>query len=279
MAEHALRVYPLPTWLDTGRLLGAGFELEALAPGLRLARAVLDTERAADVQARLRGVGLGGHALVCEVTPGLPRTAVRKARLEEARRLRDKGVGFAREGTRLDAAARVGLTPEALALAIGRRARRRVEHVVDLCAGAGGNAIGFARAGCSVTAIERDEHRVAMLRHNARVYGVAAQIEVVVDDVPAWLARAEQRNPSRSRRRVLWFIDPPWGGRYDAACVRLEDLPPIEQVLALRPESQPLWAKLPPSFDVSALQSVRPRALFGAGEGDARRVKLLLLEL
>lgn len=286
MGDHEVRVFPLPAWLDAARLLGEGFSLEALEVREQAARsacAVLDAERAADLQARLLGVGLGGARVVCEVTPALPRSVVRKARLDEARRRREKSPGFTRTGARLDAQARLGLTPEALALAMGRRARRRFERVVDLCAGAGGSAIGFARAGCSVTAIERDEARVGMLRHNARLYGVASKIEIVHGDALDFLAahRSSKRASSKPAHE-LWFVDPPWGGadgKYDSTRVGITDLPPLARVLAARPSSQALWAKLPPTFDVSELSGARARAVFGVGAGDAQRVKLVLLEL
>ncbi|MFI5308607.1 MAG: methyltransferase domain-containing protein, partial [Polyangiales bacterium] len=144
------------------------------------AQADLDRPEAADLQARLRGVGLGGARLSIEISPPLPRSAVRAAAVTEARRHRTGSVGFSRKGARLDAEARRSLTPEALALALGRRARRA--RVLDACCGAGGNAIGFARAGCAVVAVEQDEARLAMAEHNARLYGVASQIRFVAGD-------------------------------------------------------------------------------------------------
>jgi predicted RNA methylase len=268
-STHAVRVWPLPSWLDQRKLLGPGAFRFGDAGDRRLwAQADLDRKDAADLQARLRGVGLGGSRLSIEISPPLPRAAIRAAAVIEARRHRMGSPGFSRKGARLDAEGRRSLTPEALALALGRRARR--VRVVDACCGAGGNAIGFARAGCAVTAVERDEARLAMARHNAHLYGVASQIRFVVGDAREAIATLDAD---------LLFVDPPWGGRYDKARVTLADLPLLESLLALRARFLRLWAKVPPSFDERSVPDARPRAVFGVGEGDAQRVKFVLLEM
>ncbi len=270
MRNHRVRVSPLPPWLPARQLLGPGrWRLSALPGGDALAaQADLPAIAAADLGARLRGVGLAGHVLVIEVDPALPRSVVRTARLAEARRLRAGSTGFARSGTRLDAEARRSLTPEALALALGRRARGA--HVLDAACGAGGNAIGFARAGCRVTALELDAGRLVMARANARVYGVADRIRFIAGDaldlVPGLPAD-------------LLFVDPPWGERYDKRRTVLADLPLLDQLLERGTRCKRVWAKVPPSFDPGSVAGARARAVFGVGEGDARRVKFLILEL
>jgi hypothetical protein len=270
MRNHRVRVSPLPPWLPLRQLLGPGrWQISALAEGgLLAAQAELPREVAADLSARLRGVGIAGNTLAIEIDPALPRAAIRAARLSEARRMRAGSEGFSRPGTRLDAQARRSLTPEALALALGRRARG--VHVLDATCGAGGNAIGFARAGCRVTAVELDAERLALARANARVYRVSDRIRFITGDaleiVPGVAAD-------------LLFIDPPWGERYDRRRVVLEGLPLLEALLAYRALFERVWAKVPPSFDPASIPGARARAVFGAGEGDGRRVKFLLLEL
>ncbi len=273
---HRVRVFGLPRWLERERLLGPGTWVERAgedegaggeAGGLWV-EAELDTKAAADLAARLRGVGLGGRALTLEVEPSLPRAAVRAARTEEARRYRAGSVGFEQTGARLDEEGRRSLTPEALALELGRRARGR--RVVDACAGAGGNAIGFARAGCAVTAIELDAERLAHARHNARLYGVEQRIRFVHADAREALAAVDAE---------LLFIDPPWGAQYDKARVVVDELPLLSELLAHAPRFAACWLKLPPSFDPASVPGAQPSAWFGSGEGDARRVKFLLLEL
>jgi SAM-dependent methyltransferase len=269
MRVHRVRVYSLPVWLDFQRLLGPfAWQTSFAADGAALcAEAELSRTDAADVEARLRGVGIGGCEPTVEIDPPLPRAAVRQARLAEARRYRRGTPGFARAGTRLDAEARRSLTPEALALELAQRAAGA--HVLDVTCGAGGNAIAFARAGCRVTAVELDRARLAMARWNARVYGVEDQIQFIEGDA---------RHVAASAGADLLFIDPPWGGRYDKRRVTLAELPLLEELLPLRSRFARVWGKVPPSFDVRAV-SARPRAVFGAGEGDARRVKFLLLEI
>ncbi len=265
---HHVRVHPLPHWLDAHRLLGVpGFVLEPLGDGFVSAQAQLPRAQAADVAARLRGLGFGGRRLCCELTPALDRSVVRGARTADARRRRDTSVGFSRAGTRLDAEGRYSLTPEGLALWLGEQAAGR--SVLDCGCGAGGNAIGFARAGCRVIAVEQDAARLALAKHNALVYGVAERIEFVHGD--ALRVAAEQVAD-------LLFVDPPWGGDYDHLSTMLQQLPLLEQLLPLRQRFAELWAKVPPSFDPSSVPDASARAVFGMAEGDASRVKFLWLQ-
>ena len=217
---HHVRVRPLPRWLDWQRLLGPGQWNASELTGEHLeAQAALGREAAADLAARLRGVGIGGSLLTVDISPPLQRKELREAFADEARRYRKGSPGFTRASTRLDDEGRMSLTPEALAHAMGERARGL--RVIDACAGAGGNAIGFARAGCSVTAIEIDRDRLAMAMHNAKIYGVAGQIEFLCGDARAMVP---------DLHADLLFIDPPWGGSYNKERVALQDLPPCEHL-------------------------------------------------
>jgi SAM-dependent methyltransferase len=267
MSVHVVRVSPLPDWLDWRRLLGPGAWRAAPNSDAGSAyQAELERADAADLAARLRGVGIGGASLNVEVQPPLPRSAVRRARADEARRYRAGSAGFERAGARIDAEGKRSLTPEALALQLGLEARGA--HVLDACCGAGGNAIGFARAGCRVTAIELDPARLELARHNARVYGVADSIRFLVGDARTLIPNLDAD---------LLFVDPPWGERYDKDRVVLADLPLLAALLPARARFARTWLKVPPSFDPACVAGARPHAWFGAGEGDARRVKFLLL--
>jgi len=77
------------------------------------------------------------------------------------------------------------------------------ESVVDAFCGAGGSAIGFARKGKKVVAIDNDAHRLSMARHNAKLFGVDENIEFIQGDCRDII-------PSFSTDSV--FLDPPWGG-------------------------------------------------------------------
>ncbi len=250
----------LPAWLDAAQLLGPG----DWVPTEDGHAAELPTEVAAALDARLRGVVLGGERVVVTVRPPLKRPAVRAARLEDARRRRDTTPGFDRPGTRLDDEGRWSLTPAALALALGRRAGGVT--VFDACCGCGGNAIGFARAGCRVVAVERDGARLDLARHNARVYGVSDRIRFVV-------GRAEDH--ALAAGADLWFVDPPWMVE-GVVATSVAALPPLGDLLAL-PHPR-VWVKVPPAFPPAALGGA-VRAWFGEAEGDQRRVKFLLVDL
>lgn len=268
-APHHVRVRPLPAWLEPAPLLGPGeWQVQADADGTRIASAELSGPFAADLCARLRGVGVGGAPLVVEVSPPLSRTQVRAGRHAEALRMREGSPGFLRRGTRCDPEARWSLTPEPLALELGRRARGR--SVLDAGCGAGGNTLGFARAGCTVAAVESDPERLACARHNAALYGVSDRIRFIAGD-----AREEV---TRSTAEVL-FVDPPWGRDYDKHRMQLADLPLLTALLPHRPRFHEMWVKVPPSFDPASVPGARAEAWFGCGRGDAHRIKFLLLIL
>lgn len=263
---HRVFVTGLLPWIEPGRLLGPGnWTLEA-----RSANTQLPTHAAADLDARLRGVSIGGSAIGLAAVPPLPRAAVRAARTTDARRRRDASPGFSRPEVRLDEEGRVSLTPEALALALGERFTGRV--VVDAGCGAGGNTIGFARAGCRVIAAEHDRKRLADARHNAGVYGVGPRIDFVLDDALAVATRYADPD-------AVLFLDPPWGVDWDRSGMGLGAFPLVEACFAagLPGRYGTTVVKVPPSFRVGELVGSRPEAVYGVGGGDARRVKFLLL--
>lgn len=267
MSLHTVEVGPLPPWLDAPRLLGPG-DLTLSATEPRTATLQLDTAAAADLAARLRGLGLAGQALEVRIDPPLPRSAVRAARTVDARRRWESSPGFSKADVRIDEEGRFSLTPEALALAMGRRAGKGT--VLDAGCGAGGNTIGFARAGCTVLAVEANAARLAMARHNARLYGVAARCQFEVGDAVEWAQRAQAS---------LLFVDPPWGQDWSRTCTRLADLPLLAALLPLRGRFERFWIKAPSSFDTSELPAARVTPFFGVGEGDRQRIKFLLIEL
>lgn len=276
MAVHQVRVGPLPDWLDVPRLLGptgepdGAWQLSRGEHGL-LACATLSSAAAADLAARLRGLGFDGTPLVCEIAPPLSRSLVRRARTDDARRRRATTPGFLRAGTRDDEIGRMSLTPEPLAMRMAAWAQGRV--VVDAGCGIGGNAIAFARAGCRVLAIEADPERLELARHNAAVYGVANQIELVHADALALV-------PARQDPEAILFIDPPWGADWSRGSCGLADLPLLVALLPHAAGYAALWAKVPPSFATKQLLdggSGRVDAFFGEAEGDHRRVKFVLV--
>ena len=162
----------------------------------------------------------------------------------------------------LDAHSRMGLTPEALALEMAEPVRGL--RILDLCCGAGGNAIGFARQGCSVLAIDNNPERLEQARHNARVYGVDRRIE---------LRRAEAESCAAIDADLV-FINPPWGADWNHVSTTWDSFPRLlDWVASVR--APRTWLKLPPSFVPTAQWAVQP--YFGHTSGDRHRVKFLLL--
>jgi SAM-dependent methyltransferase len=267
--SHRVKIEPLPRWLDWRRLLGPGpWEQHEIAGDAWRVTGELPRSSAADLEARLRGVSLGGTRLMLEISPKLHRSDVRKARLEEARRYRKGSPGFSHALVQLDETARRSLTPEALALHMGERVAGL--RVIDACCGAGGNAIGFARAGCAVTAIDIDSRRVAMAKHNAALYGVSHRIEFVCGDALDVVPKLQGD---------VLFIDPPWATALDTVRITPSDLPPLQALLHCSHSLKHVWAKVPPAFDPTSLPGCSVEALFGTGEGDHLRVKFLLVQL
>lgn len=265
-----VRVAPLPAWLEVVRLLGDfPWQQEALADGSRAATARLPVTEAALLQARLRGLGMEGHPLQVTTRPALHRTEVREGRLQEARARRVGTLGFSRSDARAEGEGRYSLTPEPLALALGKAAGGR--SVVDACCGSGGNAIAFARLGSSVVAIDIAPERLAEARGNARVYGVEERIRFIEGDALALLATLSAD---------ILFVDPPWGESYDKLRTDRRALPLLDQLLRL-PLSQfgEVWLKVPASFVTGEVAGGRVRAWFGEAPGDRHRIKFLQVSL
>ncbi|MCB9675698.1 MAG: class I SAM-dependent methyltransferase [Alphaproteobacteria bacterium] len=252
-----VRVGGVPDWVDVHRLLDAG----DWARDGDVWTAERTAAEAADLDARLRNLGMGGRAFEVSIDPPPKRPLVRAARAEDARRRRDTTPGFTRPGAKVDADGKRFLTPEKLALALGKRANADV--VVDATAGCGGNAIGFARAGCAVIAVELDADRLALARENARVYGVSDRITFVCADAVERLATLSGD---------LLFLDPPWGEPDRIAC---REVPLLDALLHAGRHFERIWVKVPPSF--VGLPGFAMEAWFGHAPGDRQRVKFVLL--
>jgi predicted RNA methylase len=268
-----VRIEPLPRWIDRARLLGAEF---ASGAGSAAAEAELAPQAAAELCARLRGLGIDGVPLTMTVTPPLGRSLVRAARLLDARARRETTPPFLHPAARASGEGRYSLTPEALAMKLAQRVAG--QRIVDTCCGSGGNAIAFARAGCAVTAIDLDAERLAEAAHNAGLYGVAQRIRFVHGDACALVPQLSAD---------VLFVDPPWGQDYDKRATTLSDLPLLAALLVLPSEARArygtAWLKLPASFATHSLPNAggeqNVEAVFGEGRGDFRRIKFILAVL
>lgn len=106
-----------------------------------------------------------------------------------------------------------GVTPEPIANKIAEHvaaAPKSKSVLIDAFAGAGGNAIAFARSGRwkQIFAVEKDPHVMACAKHNAEVYGVHKQIWWVDGDVFEKLGRQLKA----VTKNAVIFASPPWGG-------------------------------------------------------------------
>lgn len=264
-----VRVERLPRWLDLARFLGPEF---ARGADVEIAEATLSAAAAAELCARLRGLGVDGAPLSVQVKPALGRSLVRAARLADARARRETTKAFLRTGARASGEGRYSLTPELLAVRVA--AELAGKRVVDACCGSGGNAVAFARAGCEVVAIDIDQERLAEAAHNAALYGVAPRIRFLLGDACALL-------PELSAD--VLFADPPWGRDYDKRATSRAELPLLDALLALPEAVRARFAtwllKLPSSFATSSLPAAQLRAVFGEAPGDYRRIKFILATL
>ena len=121
------------------------------------------------------------------------------------------------EGICLDEQGLYSVKPEAIALHVARTLPG--DTVLDAFCGVGGSAIGFARAGRRVLAVEIDAARLEMAKHNARLYGVADRIA---------FAHGDARDALRTGGFDAVNLDPPWGGPdyYKLPAFRLADFAP-----------------------------------------------------
>ncbi|KAJ9461819.1 Trimethylguanosine synthase [Diplonema papillatum] len=113
-------------------------------------------------------------------------------------------------GVWMDEESWYSVTPEAIAKHIAERCQSvRHDVVIDGFCGAGGNTIQFAKIAKSVIAFDIDPAKLAIARHNARVYGVDHKIEFILGDFTKMIPTLEAD---------IVFLSPPWGGpRYNLA--------------------------------------------------------------
>lgn len=85
---------------------------------------------------------------------------------------------------------------------------------MDAFCGVGGNAIAFAQTCERVIAIDNDETRLRLARHNAAIYGVVNRIEFILGDFVQFAKTLVRRDEAREGGRVVdvIFLSPPWGG-------------------------------------------------------------------
>ncbi|MFP4439336.1 MAG: class I SAM-dependent methyltransferase [Chloroflexaceae bacterium] len=143
---------------------------------------------------------------------------------------------------------REALEQASSAAVAAHRARRFADyaHVADLGCGIGGDALALAAAGRQVTAVDRDEVRLALARANAAALGLAAQMtfiqaDLLVDPPPpadALFCDPGRRSGGRRRFRVEQYE------------------PPLAHVLGWRAQIPALAVKLAPGVDLAELAAL-----------------------
>jgi trimethylguanosine synthase len=107
-----------------------------------------------------------------------------------------------------------GVTPEPVAKQVAsdleKSADPRKTTIIDIFAGAGGNAVAFALSGRweKVIAIEKNPSVIACAKNNAAVYGVADQITWINDDCFSYFLSHSDIDTCTT----AIFASPPWGG-------------------------------------------------------------------
>ncbi|RDL34751.1 RNA methylase family protein-like protein [Venustampulla echinocandica] len=108
-----------------------------------------------------------------------------------------------------------GVTPEPVANKVASDLTTRTPPskttIIDIFAGAGGNAIAFALSGrwTTVIAIEKNPSVIACAQHNAYIYGVSSQITWINADCFDYLS---SQDSSIDLSKTVIFASPPWGG-------------------------------------------------------------------
>jgi len=215
-----------PSWLDPGLWLPGG---DTVTPG-----------EARRVHHLLHGRHVGGQRVQVLLDP--PLRLGRRRPVREDRRTRRRRL-FSRwhEGVQWDEEGLWSATPEALAdeLVAGLSG-----VVVDAGCGLGSLALALARLPDveHVIAIDHHPERLAMARHNARIYGVEASITFVRGDVTRELPTAD-----------ALVADPPWGGRnYPRDRISVDELG-LDLAALLERAPPTVRLKLPPSFVTASL--------------------------
>lgn len=107
-----------------------------------------------------------------------------------------------------------GVTPEPVANQVASDLASSTDPskttIIDIFAGAGGNAIAFALSGRweKVIAIEKNPSVIACAKNNAAIYGVVDQITWINDDCFSYVSNSSDINICTT----TIFASPPWGG-------------------------------------------------------------------
>jgi len=105
------------------------------------------------------------------------------------------------QGIRTDAVGLFSATPEKIADDIAKNVKAKT--IIDAFCGIGATTIAFARVCDKAFAVDINQDRLDMAKHNAEIYGVKDKIEFICGDIFETLHKVSA---------AAIFLDPPWGG-------------------------------------------------------------------
>ncbi len=153
------------------------------------------------------------------------------------------------DGIQMDQESLYSVKPEEAALQIAERTKGKT--VLDAFCGVGGSAIGFARAGKEVLAIDINPSRIEMARHNAGIYGVSKNISFSVTSAHAAISQWECDSV---------YLDPPWGGpdyyKKDHFLLSSFDPDPTTIIQLAMAQKKEIVLTVPTNFSFSELASL-----------------------
>ena len=160
---------------------------------------IVSAQDAGKALSRTKSMVLAGVPVQVTCTPSVPKRDDRDFFLPRNRVPEDL-FSLWNRGVRLDEEGRYSLTPERMAMDIAKRTPKGI--VWDAFCGCGGNAIAFARQThiTKVIATDINKDRLAMARHNAKIYGVENKIDFRCVDMR-----------TMQIKDAFVFVDPPWG--------------------------------------------------------------------
>lgn len=179
-------------------------------------------------------------------------------------------------GCLLDEQSWYSITPESVAFRIAKRCATD-GIVVDLFAGAGGNAIQFAFTCNRVLAIEIDPLKLRLARWNAKIYGVEDRITFVQGDSIELLdVLVASKSNSTDPEDKVWkdithaeiaavqavFLSPPWGGVQYAQnpTASPSAAPSTYSLSSIQPvDGSHLFARVQAAFNTSNIAYYLPR--------------------
>jgi 16S rRNA G966 N2-methylase RsmD len=126
--------------------------------------------------------------------------------------------------------------------------------ILDATACIGGNSYSFAKTFDKVIAVEIDERRCEMLKHNLGLFQVGHKVSVQHDDCIKFISNSDTFYD-------IIFFDPPWGGteyiNKSVINLYLNDKPILGWLPELEKKAKYVCIKVPLNFDFALLKNIK----------------------